>query len=239
MRTLIARRCYAAIALTFFHLPAYGSTQDLALLEHVVVNFIEQQHPADATLQVELERLDTRLQLSECEEDLMVSWSPGSREIGRTTVSVGCATPKPWRINVRATVEKELLTWVLTSAVRKGEVLTTQSVSQQSVMLGKGGHMRLPSGVPITDIEPWLGQVFVQTMQAGRVVGDKSLRMPNLVTKGDSVSIIYQSSQLAIRAKGVALSSGSLQQKIAVKNSVSNKVIDAIVIGRSNVSISP
>lgn len=239
MRTRITVQCCAAIVLYFCHLSAYGNSQDLAVIEHVVVDYIKQQHPTDATLNVELQRLDNRLQLAVCEEDLMVSWSPGSRSIGRTTVSVGCATPKPWRIFVRATVEKESLTWVLNAAVRKGEVLSRQLVSQQSVMLGKGGHFGLPLGVPITDIEPWLGQVFVQAMQSGKIVGDQSLQLPNLVTKGDPVSIIYKSSHLAIRAKGVALESGALQQKIAVKNSVSNKVIDAIVTGRSNVAISP
>ena len=239
MKTRIPIQCCAVIALYFCYFSAYGNTQDLAAVEHVVVDFIKQQHPPDTTLNVELQRLDQRLKLSACEKDLMVSWSPGSKEIGRTTVSVGCTAPKPWRIFVRASVEKESLTWVLNAAVRKGEVLTKQLVSQQSVMLGKDGHFGLPLGVPITDIEPWIGHVFVRAVQAGRIIGDHSLKLPNLVTKGDPVSIIYKSSQLAIRAKGVALESGALQQKISVKNSVSNKIIDAIVIGRSNVSISP
>ena len=238
MKTRITVQCCVAIVLYFCHLSAYGNSQDLGVIEHVVVEYIKQQHPSDATLNVELLRLDNRLQLSSCEEDLIVGWSPGSKEIGRTTVSVSCSMPKPWRIFVRATVEKELLTWVLNAPVRKGEVLSRQLVSQQSVMLGKGGHFGLPIGVPLVDIEPWLGQVFVQAMQAGRIIGDHSLQLPNLVTKGDPVTITYKSAQLSIRAKGVALESGSLQQKIAVKNSVSNKVFDAIVIGRSNVSIS-
>ena len=92
-------------------------------------------------------------------------------------------------------------------------------------------------GMPIVEIEPWIGQVFVQAMQAGRMVVDQSLQAPNLVLKGDPVSISYKSSHLAIRAKGTALESGSLQQKISVKNKVSNKIIDAIVIGRSSVAI--
>ncbi|MEE9333791.1 MAG: flagellar basal body P-ring formation chaperone FlgA [Granulosicoccaceae bacterium] len=239
MRTRITVQRCVAIVLYLLHFSAYGSTQDLVAIEHVVVDYIKQQHPTDAALNVELQRLDSRLQLAACGEDLKVSWSPGSRDIGRTTVSVSCSMPKPWRIFVRASVEKETLTWVLNAAVRKGEVLSRQLVSQQSVMLGQGGHFGLPLGVPITDIEPWLGQVFAQAMQAGKIVGDQSLQLPNLVTKGDPVSITYKSSHLAIRAKGVALESGALQQKIAVKNSASNKVFDAIVIGRSNVAISP
>jgi len=238
MKIRIIVQCCAVIALYFCHFSVFGKTQDLAEIEHAVVEFIKQQHPPDATLNIELTHLDKRLQLSVCEKNLKVSWSPGSKKIGRTTVSVGCTTPKPWRIFVRASVEKESLTWVLNAAVRKGEVLSKQLISQQSVMLGKGGHYGMPLGVPITDVEPWLGHVFVRAMQAGKIIGEHSLVLPNLVTKGDPVSIVYKSSQLAVRAKGVALESGALQQKIAVKNSVTNKVIDAIVIDRSNVSIS-
>ena len=140
MRIRKSIQCCLAAVLCFYHFPAYGSTQDLAEIEHVVVDFIRQHHSADSAINVELQRLDKRLRLSICEEDLIVNWSPGSREIGRTTVSVGCSMPKPWHLFVRATVEKEILTWVLNSPVRKGEVLSRQLVSQQSVMLGKGGR---------------------------------------------------------------------------------------------------
>lgn len=230
--------CCILIVLSFWHWPAYGNSQDLATIEHVAVNFIKQQHPADAILNVNLQRLDKRLKLSTCDTDLMVNWSPGSRLVGRTTVSVACSSPKPWRIFVRATVEKELLTWVLNKPVRKGEVLSRQLVTQQSIMLGNSALFAQPGGMPISEIEPWIGQVFVRAIQAGRVLTDQSLQLPFLVTKGDPVSITYNSAQLAIKTKGVALESGSLEQKISVKNTVSNKVFDAIVVGRSNVSIS-
>lgn len=236
MKSRIIIQCCAVVALCFCHLLAFGSTQDLAKIELAVVDFIKQQYPLDATLNVEIQQLDNRLKLSVCEKNLTVDWSPGSNRIGRTTVGVSCTTPKPWRIFVRASVEKESFTWVLNSAVRKGDVLSQQLVSRKSVMLGEGGRMGMALGEPITDIEPWLGQVFVRAMQAGRIVGDRSLELPNLVTKGEQVSIVYQTPRLAIRTKGVALESGALEQRISVKNSESNKVIDAIVTGRSNVT---
>jgi flagella basal body P-ring formation protein FlgA len=221
--------------------PAHSNTQNnaqsLATIEHAAVEFIKQQHPADAILNVNLQRLDKRLKLSRCDNDLLVNWSPGSKQIGRTTVNVACTAPKPWRIFVRATVEKDVLAWVLNNSVRKGEVLSRQLVSQQSIMLGNSALLAQPNGAPISEIEPWIGQVFARAVQAGRVLTDQSLQLPMLVTKGESVSITYQSAQLAIKTKGVALESGSLEQKISVKNTESNKVFDAIVVGRSNVTI--
>ena len=224
-----------------WHCPAHSNTQNkaqsLATIEHAAAEFIKQQHPADAILNVDLQRLDKRLKLSRCDNDLLVNWSPGSKQIGRTTVNVACTAPKPWRIFVRATVEKDVLAWVLNNSVRKGEVLSRQLVSQQSIMLGNSALLAQPNGAPISEIEPWIGQVFARAVQAGRVLTDQSLQLPMLVTKGESVSITYQSAQLAIKTKGVALESGSLEQKISVKNTESNKVFDAIVVGRSNVTI--
>ena len=226
-----------SIVLLFSHSLVYGNTQDLTSIEHAAVDFIKQHHPAEAILNVNLHRLDTRLKLSRCENDLMVNWSPGSRQVGRTTVSVACSLPKPWRIFVRATVEKELAAWVLNKPVRKGEVLSRQMISQQSIMLGNSALLSQPNGLPISEIEPWIGQVFVRAVQAGRVLTDQTLQLPYLVTKGDSVLITYKTSQLAIKTKGVALESGSMDQKVSVKNTMSNKIFDAIVVGRSNVSI--
>lgn len=228
----------ALIVLSLWQWPVYGKTQDLATIEHTAVDFIKRQHPPESILNVNLQRLDNRLKLSSCENELVVNWSPGSRQVGRTTVSVACSSPKPWRIFVRATVEKELQAWVLNAPVRKGDVLSKQLVSQQSVMLGNSGQLAQQNGVPVSEIEPWIGQVFVRAVQAGRILTDQSLQLPYLVTKGDAVSITYNTSQLAIKTKGVALESGSLEQKISVRNTVSNKVFDAIVVGRSNVSIS-
>ena len=234
------RRC-ALVVFFMWQCPAHSNTQNnaqsLATIEHAAVEFIKQQHPADAILNVNLQRLDKRLKLSRCDNDLLVNWSPGSKQIGRTTVNVACTAPKPWRIFVRATVEKDVLAWVLNKSVRKGEVLSRQLVSQQSIMLGNSALLAQPNGAPISEIEPWIGQVFARAVQAGRVLTDQSLQLPMLVTKGESVSITYQSAQLAIKTKGVALESGSLEQKISVKNTESNKVFDAIVVGRSNVTI--
>lgn len=226
------------VALLFSQSLVFANTQQLTTIEHAAVEFIKQHHSADAVLNVNLHRLDTRLKLSRCDNDLMVNWSPGSRQVGRTTVSVACASPKPWRIFVRATVEKELLAWVLNKPVRKGEVLSRQMISQQSIMLGNSSLLSQPHGLPISEVEPWIGQVFARAVQAGRILTDQALQLPDLVTKGDSVLITYNTSQLAIKTKGVALESGSLDQKVSVKNTMSNKVFDAIVVGRSNVSIS-
>lgn len=237
MKTLaIFQRCLF-IGACAFNVQAMGAAQDLAVIERSVVNYIEKQYSPDDVLNVVLQRLDSRLLLSRCENDLIISWSPGSQNIGRTTLSVACTKPKPWRIFVRASVEKEQFTWVLNAAVRKGEILTQAHVSQQSVMLGRRGLHGLQSGLPIKKIEPWLGRVFVRAMQAGNILNDSSLELPDLVSKGDMVSINYESSHLAVKAKGVALESGALEQSVAVKNSVSNKVINAIVTGRSSVTI--
>jgi flagella basal body P-ring formation protein FlgA len=237
MRKRNALHFFIALVLYVCNFALYANTQDLAQLEKEVVSFIKQQHPPEANISIEIQQLDQRLKLQICDQNLGIAWAPGSRDIGRTTVSVSCTSPKPWRVFVRATVEKEHLSWVLTRAVRKGEILSKELVVQQSIMLGDSMPGGMSTGLPIVDVESWLGQIFVRPLQAGRVLLQQSLEMPNLVSKGDAVSIVYRSSRLAIRAKGIALESGSLSEKIAVKNSVSNKTIEASVVGRSRVSV--
>lgn len=226
------------IGLLLCHIVAFGKNQNIVAIEHRVIEFVKEQHSPDAILNVQLQRLDSRLKLNNCDSEVEVNWSPGSPKIGRTTLNVSCSSPKPWRIFVRAAVERESLVWILNTQVRKGDVLTRHLITQQSVMLGSNRQRGIPMGVPISEIEPWLGQVFVQALQAGRVIGSKSLKPPNLVMKGETVSISYKTSRLAVKTKGVALTSGALEDRISVKNSVSNKVIEAIVVGQSSVAIS-
>ena len=76
-------------------------------IKQAVKNFlIEQVDDDTVAIRVKVGKLDKRLHLRQCELPLEVFTLPNARLIGATTVGVKCDGSKPWKLFVRARVEK-------------------------------------------------------------------------------------------------------------------------------------
>lgn len=213
------------------------ATQSLLDIERSVKEFVMARQAAGEGLQVEVKSLDSRLRLSSCDVPLEASWSPGSRSIGRVTVQVKCATPKPWRVHVQSTVTLEGHVWTLARGVQRGELLQRAHLVQKSVKLGTGNAAVTSSGDPVIDIEPWLGYSFTQRVGPGKVLSERMLRPASLVKKGEAVLIRHESVGLSLQTKGVSLDEASRGGRVKVRNTASGKVIDATVISKGVVAV--
>ncbi len=237
MKMLFLNRVALSIVAIVAVTTAYAETQSVSSIEHAVAAFVSEQLSNDSVAQVSVQRLDKRLMLSKCEQAMDVQWSPGSRRVGRVTTVVACDLPKPWKIHVQASVSRQVPVLTLNKAVRKGDALTAHMVRPEEITIGQGSRLRISSGTMIEKLEPWIGYVFVQSVQSGRVLTDEMLEQPKLILRGDPVSINFLRGSVSIRAKGVALGSGSLHQQISVRNRSSGKVIEGTVESQSSVTI--
>lgn len=205
-------------------------------IERAVEIFIQSNNQSQGQdVSVAIKSLDKRLRLARCDEPLNTVWSPGSRMLGRVTVQVACALPKPWRIHVQASVTMEGSVWTLARGANRGDVLSQDMLTLQRVVLGSNNAAFRARGNPIVDIKPWLGYSFAQRVNGGQVLEERMLKPATVISKGEMVLINHHSAGLSLQTKGVALNDATVNQQVQVKNSTSGKIINAIAVARGAV----
>lgn len=83
------------------------------------------------------------------------------------------------------------------------------------------------------------GQVAQRSLNAGSVVRSGDLAPPDLVIRGEAVTVVFDTPGLNLSLRGQANENGRLGAAITVTNPVSKKVIAATVIGPGRVSVGP
>lgn len=220
-------------------LPAMAGAeqQSLDAIGQAVRDFVIAEQPASDGIQVDVKALDKRLRLARCDAPLDTHWSPGSRSIGRVTVQVECAGPKPWRVHVQSTVTLQGFVWVLSRSVQRGETLDPEVLVRQEITLGASNAAYTSLGSPVIDLDPLLGYAFSQRVSAGKVLNERMLKPAKLVRKGEAVLIRIESAGLRLQTKGVALKDAAAGKRVQVRNSASGKVIDAVVVSKGVVAV--
>jgi flagella basal body P-ring formation protein FlgA len=211
--------------------------QSLMSITEAVQDFVKSEQASTEDVHVEVRPLDRRLRLAECDSPLSTYWSPGSRTIGRVTVQVECAAPRPWRVHVQSTVTLEGFVWSLSRSVERGEVLGQDLLVRQAIKLGANNAAMYAQGSPIVDPQPWLGYAFSQRVSAGRILNERMLKPARVVKKGESVLIRHRSAGLELQTKGVALDGAAQGERLQVRNSASGKIIDTTAIGKGIVAV--
>ena len=227
----------ANYAVTGTPISSESDIQSLDAIKDVVERFVLLELKDGKNVAVEVKDLDRRLRLVNCQDRLEVEWSQSSRSLGRVTVQVSCKSPKPWRLYVQATVTMESMVWTLSRGVRRGEVLKPDLLTKKEVTLGSNNRALTSLGTPIKDVEPWLGFVFTQRVNAGKVVNERMLKPAKLVSKGEAVVIRHRSSGLELQTRGTALHDAGAREQTQVRNTSSGKIIDVVVVAPGVVDI--
>ena len=68
---------------------------------------------------------------------------------------------------------------------------------------------------------------------------DPALFPPDLVARGDSVAIVFETPGVSLSLRGIANESGRLGASVSVTNAASKKVLQAVVIAPGRVSVGP
>ncbi|MEM7747696.1 MAG: flagellar basal body P-ring formation chaperone FlgA [Pseudomonadota bacterium] len=74
-----------------------------------------------------------------------------------------------------------------------------------------------------------VGKVARRTLVAGRPIAHTDLRVPNLITQGQVVSIIFRSGAIQIVGRAVAMQAGAGGSMIRVRNVDSRRIIIGVV----------
>lgn len=84
-----------------------------------------------------------------------------------------------------------------------------------------------------------LGEVAQHNLAAGAVLREGDTAPPDLVTRGETVTIVYATPGISLSMRGLANDSGKMGAVVNVVNVASKKVLQATVVGPGRVSVGP
>ncbi|QYJ79868.1 flagellar basal body P-ring formation chaperone FlgA [Shewanella acanthi] len=187
--------------------------------------------PENAKVEILPQNLDARTLPSQCSTPIKVELA-SQREISRNnTLKVSCETPDlsyPWQIFMSVRVEILFPVVVASETLAPGELISPNQVEIRYV------DQNTLRGLQFNDTSQLSG-VRVKR----RVAKNTPIFANNLcfVCKNDSVSIYVRSNNFTLKTLGEALQDGNVGDQIRVKNSKSNKELDAIVTAIGEVEV--
>lgn len=182
-------------------------------------------------LQIDVSPLDHRLSLSLCGSSLQTFDPPGGISLGRTTVGVSCAQPKPWTLYVSANVGLELPVVVASRDLGRGAPLQAGDLQ-----LKKMDTTHLLRG-HFDSTQQLLGSTLKRTLRRGQVVTPSMLVAQKTVRRGEQITIVSAIGSIEVRSRGKALRDGNPGDLIPVQNTASKKKLQARVVSAGTVSI--
>lgn len=194
----------------------------------------QQQLPPDRPedyLAVQVSNLDARLNLPACEQDPEITISSPQPYGSNITVRVSCTSGSRWSIFVPARIELYADVAVLTRNLGRGDVITPQDVQLRRMNTAQAGFGH------IEDIERVVGMELRRPLRSGETVRLSHLLVPEIVRRGDSVILEAQNGGLSVVMEGTALANGKVGDQIQVRNSTSERVVDATVVGPGRVRV--
>lgn len=229
LTSAIWKRHYWSLLLLAWSLAATSATQDQiqshpsiqAAAEEYVLDEYDQENQE---INVSAKRLDSRLRLAACEQELD-TFAPYARKNGsRITVGVRCNDTDGWTLYVPVTLSliKEIV--VANRELPKDTVLTPADIKIEKRDIAKlhRGYIEQPRQA--------IGKKLKRRLHAGAVLTPGKIVTQHAVKKGSQVVIVAQIGTLQVRMNGKALSNGAVGDRIKVENNSSNRQIEATVV---------
>lgn len=95
------------------------------------------------------------------------------------------------------------------------------------------------SGEAVLDGAPLVGRVARRALGAGSFVRASDLARPEIVGRGDIVTVIYEAPGMTLSMRAKAADAGALGDVISVVNPGSKKAVPATIVGPGRVSVRP
>ncbi len=155
---------------------------------------------------------------------------PGILKSSRFSLIFRIAGKTVKNISVRGKVEAIAPVAIVKRNMKRGEEITPADVTFTNLDISRIADA-------ITDQKTLLGKRLRFSLHAGQPLRATILEEIPIIQKGDPVKIIIRSKTMLLTATGFALTNGVKNQIIRVRNSNSNKILQAQVTGPGEVEI--
>jgi flagella basal body P-ring formation protein FlgA len=199
-------------------------------LEQAVGDYLQRSNIAGRH-EIQINRLDPRLRLPLCDQDLTTSLESPAQPIGRVTLRVRCDGSSPWTVFVPGQVRlyREVVT--ANRPLKRDNVVTEMDVglAERDIGLLNQGYL--------TSLQQALGKKLTRALLPDQVLAPVHVQQAEVIRKGDQVIISARSGGISVRMPGEALSDGALGKQISVRNQRSKRVVKARITGPGQVEV--
>ena len=210
---LSARRLGLAVAWCAAGVAGHASAQTVEQVSQQWLNQAIGQGTQEMPLRMEVElgRLDARLNLSPCAR--MEPYLPnGSKLWGRTRIAIRCLEgPRPWNVFLPVTVKAWGPAWVLTGNQSMGDVLQPQDAMQAEV------DWAAETAAVIALPDDWVGQTVARPLMSGQALRQGMVRPPMLFKSGAPVKLIAGGAGFQVISSGQAMTAAGVGQTVRVR----------------------
>ena len=220
--TLMATAITTATTAAAAPVDAKQSLGDIrAAAERHVSNLARGTHSGDVS--VSTARLDPRLNLAACEEPLETFDNQRGRLGSHVSVGIRCNGAKPWTLYVPVTVSAWTRVITVVSAQSRGSILNASdlTVTEQRALTQVSPF--------VSDMASAVGMELVRPVPAGTPLTLSMLAKPDIVKRGDEVTMVYEGDLLRVTMSGQALQDGASGDRIRLRNPRSKTTVEGEV----------
>lgn len=182
-------------------------------------------------IEVELPAPDPRQQIPVCAAPLETSVGRHNGQGGRLSVRVDCRDQAPWARHVSVQVRVFRQVVVTTRNLARGEQLGASDIALEEVDISQS------RGLLLQELSAAQGLELRRNVSSGSALSSDMLNAPLMVRRGDTVILTAERAGVSIRQQGTALQDGEAGRQIQVRNTRSNRVVQAVVTGHGEASV--
>ena len=184
-------------------------------------------------LQVEsrVKALDTRLKLARCDQPLQGFLPPNADIRQNVVVGVRCRGSNPWKVYVPVKLAAFRNVLVARRPLQRGATLGSADIRREK------RDITVARGAYLTDASQLEGKVLRRTVPEGRMMTMDLLTEEEIIKRGQRVTLMVAEDGFMVRMAGTALSDGTVNQRIQVKNDSSQRTVEGIVRSRQLVEV--
>lgn len=221
--------CIAGTISAFSSIIAAAPASQLLAIKEAAKSYVETLilTPTYGKLEVVAGHLDPRLRLTDCPSALQTSL-PGRQTLNKSvTVLVRCEEDQ-WQIYIPVKIKLMIPIIVAKRPLDRGVTINKNDVMIQLV------NAQFQRGQTYTDASSLIGARIKRVVGIGEAIQGNDICM---VCRNDEVIMTAGKNGLHIVVKGSALSDGTLGEQIKVRNSKSNRIVDATITAVGHVEI--
>jgi flagella basal body P-ring formation protein FlgA len=200
--------------------------QSLDSIEHTayVFSLSEAQAQYDNP-QIIVEKLDSRLRLQQCGQDLNAFSNSDNLGLGNQTIGVTCDLPVAWTVYVPVRVKVLKPVVVAARGLESKQVITKDDIKleQQDIARLRRGY--------VENVDSVVGQQLKYAVAVGSVINPNSLLEQKVIHRGEQIMLVAKLGKMEVRMAGKALTDGEHGERVRVKNVSSQRVVEGIVAG--------
>lgn len=159
-----------------------------------------------------------------------LSYTPG-RDMFTATIAVPSADNPVKTVNISGMIERTTQIPVLKAGLRNGEIIGSGDIEWIDV------SARTLAADAIIDADKLMGKTPTRLISSNAPIRMKDVTNPQLVARGDEVTIIVKEGGMQLTAKGKAMQNGSEGDIIRAVNASTNRSVTAMVTGDRTVTV--